>query len=518
MKINPTHLNRLAEEPVQPGMSGQVDTLHKVGGSLGTGATFEVQDPTLVEAFHRLAGTLMQAPPSLLQAGNETALADFLKQARFEPSQFLQDLQAVSNTLSRLPAGQEVMVAGGPRHDLVWSPGHGFRARGGVEHGVADAGGAGRQWFSSLANVGTQATWNYRLGQRADGQASLTPDGLKAQGDAWVGAQAGGGLQGHVQSVLGDASIQGQGTAGVQAWGQGQMEVGLQGLKAQGQVGAEGRVGASLDATFQNALLRSDTHVNAGGVVGVQAQGNVQADATGVQGHMVAGAKAEVAAELRNQTRSLGVNVGGERLDVNSEVKAVAHAGARANAEVDVAATILPPRAGVEAEAGAFAGAKAGVEGKFGLGDFVAFKGRAEAWAGAGAQAGLIAGLKDGKLRFGFHAGAAVEVGGGFSWSVEIDVQKITKAMIGGSLELAERGLEFAINPLGASARTIQDIANLLQGRQPGTLSLGKHDSVLPLSALVNPLLEQRKIQQQAADTITRAVNQWLGPDPKMVE
>jgi len=40
-------------------------------------------------------------------------------------------------------------------------------------------------------------------------------------------------------------------------------------------------------------------------------------------------------------------------------------------------------------------------------------------------------GYKDGKISFGFNAGAAVGYGVGGSWGVEVDVKKLASAAIG---------------------------------------------------------------------------------------
>ncbi len=473
---------------------------------------FQGEGPTPLEAFQRLVGVLTQAPPTLLQTGNEEAIADFLKQGRWDQTQVLQDLRTVANTMSRMPAGQEVVLGQSPQGSVTLSPQQGLQAQGqtGKSWTVGDQSVVHTQ--GPLGSAVSQAAWNAKFGADAKGKASFGPDGLNAQGQAWAGGQSKGTLQSNLDFTLGTADLKAQGDVAAEAWGQGRVEANLKdGLKAQGQAGAEARLGGSLDANVQTALFQSNTRIEAGGVIGAKGQGNVQADLNGVHANAKVGAQAEVAIQAKNDTRTAGVLVGGERLDVNSHVKAVAKAGASAKAEMDVTATIAPPRAGLEVEAGAFAGAKAGVEGKVGLGDFVAVKGKAEAWAGAGAQAGLIAGLKDGKLRFGFHAGAAVEAGAGFEWSVEVDIEKITKAMIGGSLEAAQRGLEFAVNPLGASLKTANEVATLLSGKTPGTLDLGG-DGAVPLAAMAQPLVQQTQIQQQASELVSQAVTDLLGP------
>ncbi len=128
--------------------------------------------------------------------------------------------------------------------------------------------------------------------------------------------------------------------------------------------------------------------------------------------------------------RTKGVRIGGERLDVNGKIHGEAEVSAYARVDADVAATPSPPRLIVVANAKAFAGAKAAAHGSIGLGDFVRVNASAEAWAGAGAEAGVVAGYDDGKLRLGFNAGAAVGVGAGLSFCVEIDVKKIAGALV----------------------------------------------------------------------------------------
>lgn len=515
MKVKNPAVNPLLSVPT-PASNSAPQGLEVQGSTAQLGDVFQgTEGPTPLEAFQRLIGVLTQAPPTLLQTGNEEAIAQFLQQSKWDQGQVLQDLQTVANTMSRMPAGQEVILARNPNSAVTLSPDKGFQVQGRTGSVQTDGNQVSSHTAGPLGSSLSQAAWNSRLGREASGTASLGPDGIKAQGQAWAGGKASGQLQTHVDSVFGSADLRAKGDVAAQAWGQGTVQANLKdGLKAQGQAGAEARFGGSIDANVQNALFQSKTNIDAGGVIGAKGQGNVQADLTGIQGNVKVGAQAEVAVKAQNETRSAGVLIGGERMDVNSNVKAVAKAGASAKAEMDVVATIAPPRAGVELEAGAFAGAKAGVEGKIGLGDFVAVKGKAEAWAGAGAQAGLIAGLKDGKLRFGFHAGAAAKAGAGFEWSVEVDVEKIAKAMVGGSLEVAQRGLEFAVNPLGATIKTANEVAGMLQGKTPGTFNLGG-DAAIPLAQIAQPLVQQSQIQQQAADLVSQAVTGLLGPAPQ---
>ena len=512
MKINPSQLHSLLPPTGVSDAQPSANPVEAVPSALVTQLP-EGTEPGLLEAFQRLTGALMEVPQALLRPDNEKEIAEFLKQGHFDQQQVLQDLRTVSNTMTRMAPGQEVLLASGQNGAISLSPQKGLLAQGATSGETQKQGGSFHHSRGPLGDASVQTGWQLLLGRQAEGSVQVRPDGLNAQGKAWAGRKSSGELKGQLNTLLGDANFRARGEATGQAYAEGKATLDQNGLKAQGEAGAELKVDGRLNANFQNALVQSNTQIDAGAVIGAKGKGDIQADLSGIQAKGEVGAKAQVGIQAQNQTRSAGVEIGGERLDVNSNVKATAVASAKAGAEVDVAATIAPPRAAVDAEVGAFAGAKAGVEGKIGLGDFVSVKGKAEAWAGAGAQAGIIAGLKDGKLRFGFHAGAAVKAGAGFKWSVEIDVQKIAKAMIGGSLQVAERGLEFALNPLGAAERTVNDVANLLSQKKPGTVSLGSQSSPLPLSQLVMPLLEQSNAQQQATDAVRKAVTDILGPD-----
>ena len=98
-------------------------------------------------------------------------------------------------------------------------------------------------------------------------------------------------------------------------------------------------------------------------------------------------------------------------------------AGARAKA--DGSLTIDPKRGIYAAEVGgeAFAGVKAGVSGEVNLGKYGGVGGRAEAWAGVGAQFRAKVGYKDGKFQARVDIGAALGIGFKLGFNINIDVK-----------------------------------------------------------------------------------------------
>lgn len=424
----------------------------------------ETGQQPLLDAFERVVSRLLQAPQGMLRTGNEEALGSFLSQGQFEQTQLLGDLALLAD---------------------------------------------------DMASVSVN-TLRPHMGMGIPGRAQITagPEGLKASGQAHVSSLTQGHLQRQLRGQWLNGDLRASGKVGPEAWAQGQLRADQTGLQGQGSIGAQLQGEVGLDTSLRSALLRNDTQIRAGGTLGIEAKGQVALDQKGLVGHVDALARAEVEARLNSQFQTAGVQIGGERLDVNAQVQMFARAGARAGVDADVAATIDPPRLGLDAKAGAFAGAKAGVEGKVGLGPFVAVKGRGEAWAGAGAEAGLIAGLKEGKLSFGFHAGAAAKAGAGFKWSVEVDVQKLAKAAIGGTLEATERALSFAINPLGAIDRALADVSDLLKQSSPGTIPLTDTESPLPFSRLLPLLALAPGVKQGAQEAVSQAVSQLSGTEP----
>lgn len=260
----------------------------------------------------------------------------------------------------------------------------------------------------------------------------------KTSGSTQRGSREHAGRSTRHDTMLGTFS----GAAGAEAEAasraRGQAELGLDGVHAKGSAAARAGASAEVEAGFRNALADGHAKLRANAEVAARADGEAHADLTGVtaKGHAEAGATAEI--EFDAEMRTKGVDIGGHRLDVHQEIEAQVEISAQAEADIDIAATYKPPRMLAELEASAFAGVKAGVEGSFGIGDFMTVSGEAAAWAGAGAEAGIVAGYDDGKLRFGFNLGAAVEVGAGASMAIEIDVAAIADAATSGVLHPIE--------------------------------------------------------------------------------
>jgi hypothetical protein len=302
-------------------------------------------------------------------------------------------------------------------------------------------------------------------------------------------AGIGGSHYGSATGALGTIGGGGQIYAGAQHQASGTGSIGISGAQAQGQargsLGIEGEVSGRLNS----ALLDANARVAADASVYAEASGSgsVNRDGFRASGHAGVGARAQV--EVDADFRTAGTTIGGERVDLNGNVHAVAEVSARAEVNADVAATIRPPRALVEIGGEAFAGARAGVEGEVGIGDFMTLSGHAEAWAGAGAEFGVVAGYDDGKLRFGFNMGAALEVGAGAGFGIEIDVMAIANAATGGLAEaLLEGGLgmgadELMAHPAGGCFSMAQAMAAAYS--QPGDdgASWGQH----PQLALLFP-------------------------------
>lgn len=285
--------------------------------------------------------------------------------------------------------------------------------------------------------VGTASTLASMLDgdtmREAEGRlSSLLP---RAELSGRDGSQFGVGDQGRgrvTDSLGGTAEGSYRTFAGGRTSSQGSASIGLSGLQAQGRAEAMAGVEGELRGSYDSAFLQANGRLSADAKVYAEADGTVTAswdEGLRARGHAEVGARAQV--EVEGDFRTAGFDVGGRRVDLNGHVEAQAEVSARAGVDADVAATIRPPRLVADLQAEAFAGAKAGVEGTVGIGDFASITGYAEAWAGAGAEAGITAGYDDGKLRFGFNLGAALEVGAGAGFMVELDVNALADSAMG---------------------------------------------------------------------------------------
>lgn len=289
-----------------------------------------------------------------------------------------------------------------------------------LKAGVAGLRGIGGAGFRVGPAVESNGTWKHDLGELGfGGRAALEAKG-DVKGDVSLDAR---GLQ---VALDGNASVGGEVAGGVKA------KTDLFEVAA----GAKGEAKAHAAGHLDGAIDISGIGLDAGGKVGVTAA---------VEGHV--GGK------------TAGVKLGGEDLNLNAGVKGRAEATAQAGARANAALTYKPPRAGVEIGGKAFAGVKAEVEGQVGIGDMIKLKGKAGAWAGAGAEGKIELGFDDGKLRFGISGGAAIGYGTGLGGVVEIDVKKIANAAIGTGLDVVEKGIKYAANPIEA----VKDAKKLIE-------------------------------------------------------
>lgn len=105
-------------------------------------------------------------------------------------------------------------------------------------------------------------------------------------------------------------------------------------------------------------------------------------------------------------------------VDVRNYAEGEAFVGTEASAKAGLT------KNGVELGANGFAGGRASgtVGSEIGA---VGYGATGEAWSGVGLEAGVNGGFKDGKLKFGAEAGAALGVGGKLGFQAEIDVEEI---------------------------------------------------------------------------------------------
>lgn len=122
---------------------------------------------------------------------------------------------------------------------------------------------------------------------------------------------------------------------------------------------------------------------------------------------------------------------------------------------------------GVSAEAGAFVGAKAGVEGEVEKGP-VEVGGKAEGMAGIGANAGFTAGIYDGKVTVGIGAGAALLVGAGGAVEVTVDTGEAADNATGASDASAEAAKKAADEAQKAAKKAAEAAANTANNAAEG--------------------------------------------------
>lgn len=226
-------------------------------------------------------------------------------------------------------------------------------------------------------------------------------------------------------------SADGRTRLGVNAQADGQVRVGLDGAEARGSFEASVGFRTADEGQLSGALGTLEGGYSFAVEARVSGEGYARVGPGGAEltGSLYSGVMAEQGLRGRFESAPI-VEIGGYPVTVQSAAESTGRAGTFATAQGEVVATFDPVQAAVDADAGAFAGARACVDAEVGAGPWKT-KSTAEAWAGVGVEANLDVGLHDGKLTVGFAAGIAVALGFKLGTEVEIDVGGIGKA-IGG--------------------------------------------------------------------------------------
>jgi hypothetical protein len=231
-------------------------------------------------------------------------------------------------------------------------------------------------------------------------------------------------------------------------------------------------------ATNNVAGLQAKTHLDKTGVLGtveLDAQALLGAQARGelkgtlgkmgikLEGdaELFLGAKGELTLQLKSPP----FKVAGQemRVDMNVSLKALAGAQAKAHGDIAVGLTGSPPQpvfnAGVNANAEAFAGAKAGLQldvtatwlkksssGKPKEIHLAKATGSLDARAGIGAEAHAKAGFKDGMLSFDVGASFTYGLGWGGSFGAGVNPAAVSDFAAAAGQNVATQGKNFALD------------------------------------------------------------------------
>ena len=216
----------------------------------------------------------------------------------------------------------------------------------------------------------------------------------------------------------------------VQTSSQGEVTLGVDGLKAQGSASASAGVYAQTKGKASGKYGEVEGDASAYAAAYAAAQGQMQIGINGLQAEGSARVGVEATARVSGSYTSPSVNIGGVPMNasVNADASVTAKAVAEASGRVQITAN--PPTAVVEGEVGASAVVKAEANATVKAGPF-GLTANAYASAGAEARAFVKAGYSDGKLSLGFGLGAALGIGAGFNVGITIDVKQIGQAAVG---------------------------------------------------------------------------------------
>jgi Ca2+-binding EF-hand superfamily protein len=183
------------------------------------------------------------------------------------------------------------------------------------------------------------------------------------------------------------------------------------------QAGASGSIEGGLGSASGSARVYSE--------VGARALAGLNVTSTGVVAS--AGAEAKVVAagaEVKGKISTQSLQYAGQNINLNADVFGSARIEASANIGAEIGIDRDPPKAVLSGKVGAFAGAKAQGQARFGIGDIIKVGVYGEGWAGAGAEASANVGYNDGKFSLGASAGAGLGLGGKVGVRVDVDVVK----------------------------------------------------------------------------------------------
>jgi hypothetical protein len=454
-------------------------------GKAPTKKDLEVRETTgravtgMLDAFQGIGSKAFNSLGSVMQSaasGKPMDLASLAK-AAFNPGDLSKDLRKLSGELSKSPVDTiQNMMFGLPTgaidstlkgaeqgmKQLEDATGLKKEVQGSVQKQIGDF----RQ-FQLKKQLGEMGTFENQTKTKlggdfgAQGSAKVGIGGAEGQGSFAGSLGASVESNSKLDTVLGTATNTTRAGADLTYGGQGSFKAGVSGVDAQGSIGARAGIGASTEGRLENALGQVNYQAKVAAEVYANADGTAKLDASGLQAKVRGEIGASAVAEAKADFRSAGIKLGGEDLDIRGQGKVRAVAEARAEGTAEVNATISPPRMNADIGGKAFAGVKAEAAGQIGIGEFATLSGHVGAWAGAGAEAGVKMGYKDGKISFGFNAGAAVGYGVGGGWGVEVDVKKLANAAIGTGIQAATKGIEYALDPTAMLRDAGTAIANV---------------------------------------------------------
>jgi hypothetical protein len=224
----------------------------------------------------------------------------------------------------------------------------------------------------------------------------------------------GGALHGRGSVDVLGASGQASGSVGYNAqrgelYAQGQASAEAHVLRAEGE--AHSNLGGLGEAHARGSVTVLGASAEAQGRAGINKNGQIYA-----QGHV------EAEAVLVKAEGEAHVSLAGGL--VESHTRGEAYVGARARADVDAVFDPSKGTARASVKGDAFVGAYAEASQHVDVGG-VGATGGARAYAGVGVQFEAHAGIENGKLDFGFDAGAALGIGVGFKVDFSIDIPKV---------------------------------------------------------------------------------------------